>query len=94
MTTAHTTTYSCNKLTLLTFCPPAPLALAVRISTSAIFSILSSLPVALGSASGTTATVAVLVCTRPDASVAGTRWTRCTPACSVIIICYIVRGYN
>ena len=31
------------------------------------------------SASGRTATVAVLVWMRPCASVAGTRWTRCTP---------------
>jgi hypothetical protein len=31
------------------------------------------------SASGNTATVAVLVWMRPCASVAGTRWTRCTP---------------
>ena len=30
-------------------------------------------------ASGSTATVAVEVWTRPWASVAGTRWTRCTP---------------
>jgi hypothetical protein len=61
--------------TLLTFCPPAPPERAVdRVMSSFLISIVTS------STSGITATVAVLVCTRPAVSVAGTRWTRCTPA--------------
>ena len=60
--------------TLLTFWPPAPLERKVsHLMAPSLISTSNS------SASGSTATVAALVCTRPCVSVAGTRCTRCTP---------------
>src|SRR5690348_3780150 len=60
---------------LLTYCPPAPLDLYVSICKSeGLISTSTS-----SSTCGSTATVAVLVCTRPCDSVTGTRCTRCTP---------------
>src|SRR5690606_39947071 len=60
--------------TLLTFCPPAPPEREVCISISPGLSSTST-----SSASGSTATDAAEVCTRPCVSVSGTRCTRCTP---------------
>ena len=59
---------------LLTCWPPAPLARKVSILRSASLMTMST-----SSASGSTATVAAEVWMRPEASVSGTRWTRCTP---------------
>ncbi len=59
---------------LFTCCPPAPEERNTCISTSAGLSCTSTVSI-----SGSTATVAVEVCTRPPDSVSGTRWTRWTP---------------
>src|SRR5262249_6213073 len=59
---------------VLTLCPPGPLEQNVSMRRS-----LSLICTSTSSASGRTATVTVDVWTRPLASVAGTRWTRCTP---------------
>ena len=59
---------------VLTLCPPAPVERITSIWMSAGLIWTST-----SSASGITATVTVLVWMRPCASVAGTRWTRCTP---------------
>mmetsp|Transcript_6313 Transcript_6313/g.21660 ORF Transcript_6313/g.21660 Transcript_6313/m.21660 type:complete len:223 (+) Transcript_6313:651-1319(+) len=67
--------------TLFTFCPPAPPLLAVVISQS-----LGSTLTSTSSTSGITATVAVLVWTRPLLSVAGTRCTLWTPASNLSLL--------
>ena len=59
---------------VLTLCPPAP-----EEQNVSIFRSLASIWTSTSSASGMTATVTVEVWIRPLASVAGTRWTRCTP---------------
>ena len=59
---------------VLTPWPPLPEARQTLISNSSGLISMST-----SSASGRTATVAVLVWMRPCASVAGTRWTRWTP---------------
>ena len=56
---------------VLTDCPPGPLDRYTSTSSS-----LGSMSMSTTSASGRTATVAALVCTRPWLSVAGTRCTR------------------
>ena len=59
---------------VLTLWPPGPeeRMTSMRRSCSRISTSVSSI-------SGRTATVTALVWMRPEASVAGTRWTRCTP---------------
>ena len=59
---------------LLMCCPPAPDERKTCISMSSGFKSTST-----ASISGSTATVAVEVCTLPPDSVSGTRWTRWTP---------------
>ena len=59
---------------VLTLWPPGPLEQNVSMRRS-----FASIWMSTSSASGSTATVAVDVWMRPLASVAGTRWTRCTP---------------
>ena len=59
---------------VLTLWPPGPLEQNVSMRRS-----FSWIWMSTSSASGSTATVAVDVWMRPLASVAGTRWTRCTP---------------
>src|SRR5215510_14745169 len=54
--------------------PPGPEEQKVSMRMS-----LGSILMSTSSASGSTATVTADVCMRPDASVCGTRWTRCTP---------------
>ena len=60
---------------VLTLWPPGP-----DERYTSIFRSLGSMSTSTSSASGSTDTVAEDVCTRPLASVTGTRWTRCTPA--------------
>ena len=55
--------------------PPLPLERYVSMRSSLASSISSS----TSPASGRTATVTAEVWMRPEASVSGTRWTRCTP---------------
>ena len=62
-------------ITLLRFCPPGPVPLNQVISRSSSRRTSRS----RGSCD-ITATVTVLVCTRPRFSVGGTRWTLCPPA--------------
>ena len=59
---------------VLTCWPPEPEARIVSMRISS-----GRMSMSTSSASGSTATVAADVWMRPDASVAGTRWTRCTP---------------
>ena len=59
---------------VFTLCPPGPDERKTSILRS-----LSSILTSTSSASGSTATVAAEVWMRPWVSVAGTRWTRCTP---------------
>ena len=60
---------------VLTLWPPGP----DERKTSMRRSLTSSISTSTSSASGSTATVTVEVWMRPDASVTGTRCTRCTP---------------
>ncbi len=64
--TAESVTFTCW--------PPAPPARYVS-----IFRSCGLISTSTSSASGSTATVTADVCILPDASVAGTLWTRCTP---------------
>src|SRR5918912_1158845 len=59
---------------VFTLCPPGPEERKTSMRMS-----LSSILTSTSSASGSTATVAAEVWMRPWLSVAGTRWTRCTP---------------
>ena len=59
---------------VLTLCPPGPLDRYTSMRRS-----LSGIWISTSSASGRMLTVAVEVWIRPDASVVGTRCTRCTP---------------
>ena len=59
---------------VLTCWPPAPEARMVSMRMSS-----GRMSMSMSSTSGSTATVAAEVWMRPDASVAGTRCTRCTP---------------